>query len=65
MQEAVMYVNAIDEINQAQRGRGKNSADRLRRAHETAEAAWAAIPRDLREKLIPPPARPGSPRPTA
>ena len=40
-----MYRNAIDEINQSQRGRGQNSADRLRRDHETAETARAATSR--------------------
>ena len=53
MQEVVMYVNAIDEINQAERASSTNSAERLRRAHEAAEVDWAVIPSNLREKRVP------------
>jgi hypothetical protein len=56
MEEIVAYLEAIDEINKAERAlRGATDSARLRRAHRAAEAAWTAIAPQLRRKLSPPP----------
>ena len=56
MEEIVAYLEAIDEINKAERAlRGATVSPRLRRAHRAAEAAWIAIAPELRRKLSPPP----------
>ena len=56
MKEFVAYLEAIDEINNAERAlRGAADSPRLRRAHRAAEAAWGAIAPELRQKLTPPP----------
>jgi hypothetical protein len=59
---ATKYLDAIEEINRAERALDRSGSRpdrilRLNRAREAAEAAWKALAPDIRDKMSPPPAR--------
>jgi len=63
MEDAVSYLNAIDEINRAERQirmRGANGSRlaRLTAAYAAAEAAWASVEPSRRALMAPPPRSP-------
>jgi hypothetical protein len=62
METVTKYLEAIDEINKADRqlrrqvGASRNT-QRLQNAYDAAEAAWRQIPPELKRRLSPPPDR--------
>jgi hypothetical protein len=52
MKELVKYLEAIEEINQAERARDRVQ---IGRACEAAKLAWDAISPDLQNRMSPPP----------
>ena len=56
----VKYLEAIQLINEAERDyeEGSEPTEQMRLAYQQAEAAWADIPVNLRNRLTPPPPLP-------
>jgi hypothetical protein len=62
METVRRYLDAIEEINRAERaidrsGSSPKGSARLYRAGKAAEAAWMALAPNLRDTMSPPPAR--------
>jgi hypothetical protein len=59
MERFVAYLEAIDEINRAERQLARHkdatSLQMLGSALDTAKAAWLFLPFELRASLVPPP----------